>query len=298
MNSIRFDICPCCSCSDFIIWWNNRLPESLKGWKDFFYGGRRFIRDIISCRSCGYRFINSLTKDSEKWYSRQDIEVYRSMEQFRSRYFEDIKNDMLKRFNKTFPTDAAALDIACGDGLWLQLWHADMKLFGTEVSDNFKEILTKKDITILRDEELQPEQYDLVSMFDFLEHVEVPDSFLAHKWRLVKPGGFLIIGVPDMGKIAARILGSRYYLVCPMHYSYFDSLSLGKLLQKSCPDADIAIYPSPPLKTDLSGMIKWLGYKKPLPKVINIRLPVGYAASIIAVVKKQAAESKRRQINK
>lgn len=208
------------------------------------------------------------------------------MERFRSCYFEDLKNEMIERFNPIFPADSAALDLGCGDGLWLQLWRTRMKLFGTEASENFKEILADKEITILRDEDLQPEKYDIVSMFDFLEHVESPDNFVTHKWRLVKSGGYLIIGVPDMGKISARILGARYYLVCPMHYSYFDSFSLGNLLRKTCPNGNIAIYPSPSLKTDLSGMLKWLGYKRPLPKVMNIQLPLGYTASIIAVVKK------------
>ena len=262
------------------------MPENIKEWEDFFYGGRRFIRDIISCRSCGYRFINSLNQDSGKWYSKQDIEVYRSMGQFRSWYFEDLKNNLIKRFNPTFPPNAAMLDIACSDGVWLGLWHSSMRLFGTEVSDDFKEMLTRKGITIFCDEDLEPEQYNLVSTFDFLEHVEEPDRFLAHKWHLVKPGGFLVISVPDMGKIAARILGPRYYLVCPMHYSYFDSFSLGKLLKRACPDGNSSIYPSPSLKTNLNGMVKWLGIKQQLPKPLNFSLPVGYAPSIIAVVRK------------
>jgi SAM-dependent methyltransferase len=291
MSSIRFKHCPCCNSSDFTIWWDNQTLESLKDWKDFFYGGRKFIKDIISCCSCGYRFINAISPDSERWYSDQDIDVYRSMGVFRKRYFEEVKSGIINKFNPVFPADAAALDLACGDGLWLRLWRDRMRLFGTEACDNFNEVLSGEKITILTEKELQHKQYDLVSMFDFLEHIEEPDSFLIHKWGLLKPGGFLIIGVPDMGKIAALILGTIYYLVCPMHYSYFDCYSLDKLLKKTCPDANIAIYPSPSLKTDLRGMLKWVGIKCYIPNAVNFRLPIGYAASIIAVVKKQTSEA-------
>ena len=183
------------------------------------------------------------------------IEVYRSMGRFRALYFEDVKKSFLKRFSPNFPADAAVLDLASGDGLWLRLWHTNMNLFGTEASDNFKEILSARKVTILRDEEIEPEHYNLVSLFDFLEHVEKPDEFLVHKWSLVKPGCYLILGVPDMGKMIARMLGSIYYLVCPMHLSYFDRFSLGKLLRKTCSRGNISIFPSPSLRTDLNGMV-------------------------------------------
>jgi SAM-dependent methyltransferase len=285
-TKIRYNHCPCCKSSDFRFWWNNKVPKPINDWKEFFFGGRRFIKEIISCRSCGYSFINSLCENSENWYSKQDTEVYRSMETFRKDYFEHVKKDFQKRFSKTFPTDAAALDLACGDGLWLQLWYSQMKLFGTELSGQFKKILAQKDITVLKEEELRNREFDIISMFDFLEHIESPDVFLADKWNLVKPGGCLIIGVPDMGKIAAKIFGSRYYLVCPMHYSYFNSFSLNKLLNNTCTDAKITIYPSPPLSTDLNGMIKWLGFK-PVPKSLNMRLHLKYSPSLIAVATKQ-----------
>jgi hypothetical protein len=66
------------------------------------------------------------------------------MRVFRKRYFEDVKSGIIKTFNPAFPAVAAALDLACGDGLWLDLWRGRMRLFGTEACDDFKGVLSEK----------------------------------------------------------------------------------------------------------------------------------------------------------
>lgn len=209
------------------------------------------------------------------------------MERYRKEYFAKIKNMLVNQLNIKFDSPALALDIGCGDGQWLRLWDTLLELNGTEASDAFKELLLKNRINVLQDEELKPNKFSLLSMFDFLEHTERPDLYLEQKWSLLKPGGILIIGVPDMGKFAARVLGSKYYLVCPMHYNYFDKISLSKLIKRVCFQGDINMFSSPVLNTDMGGMLKWLGVKWQIPKYFDFSLPLGYSASIIAVVRKK-----------
>ncbi|GGO82073.1 class I SAM-dependent methyltransferase [Wenjunlia tyrosinilytica] len=55
------------------------------------------------------------------------------------------------------------------------------------------------------------EPYDVVSMFHYLEHSTDPRAELASAHRLIRPGGHLVIEVPDPGSRCARLLG-RWWL--------------------------------------------------------------------------------------
>ncbi|WRZ95823.1 class I SAM-dependent methyltransferase [Streptomyces sp. NBC_01007] len=72
--------------------------------------------------------------------------------------------------------------------------------------------------------DLAPElaaRYDVVSMFHYLEHSTDPDRELRAAWQAVRPGGHLLIEVPDPESRYARLLG-RWWLpwLQPQHLHF------------------------------------------------------------------------------
>ena len=111
------------------------------------------------------------------------------------------------------------LDIGCGNGFFLD-W---MKRKGWEthgidlyVRDGLEHEITKGDI---RDRKLAGQDFDLITMWDVLEHIPEPRQFLQATVSCMKPGGFLLIQSPCSGVIARAYRGDWRMLIVPHHCS-------------------------------------------------------------------------------
>jgi SAM-dependent methyltransferase len=78
---------------------------------------------------------------------------------------------------------------------------------------------------------LPSNSFRLVVMSDVLEHLADPGSALTRVAELLEPGGALWLTVPDAGSQLARIMGSHWWSVLPMHLQYFTQGSVDRLLR-------------------------------------------------------------------
>ena len=76
-----------------------------------------------------------------------------------------------------------------------------------------------------------PTGFDVITMFDVLEHMRDPVACVDRARSLLVPGGLLVIETGDLASPWARILGRRwYFLDPPQHLSYFTRRGLEALL--------------------------------------------------------------------
>jgi SAM-dependent methyltransferase len=74
-------------------------------------------------------------------------------------------------------------------------------------------------------------RFDAVTLWHVLEHLDDPDSAVAHVASLLAPGGDLLIGVPNLASIQARIGGACWFhLDLPRHRTHFTPAGLRALL--------------------------------------------------------------------
>jgi SAM-dependent methyltransferase len=73
-----------------------------------------------------------------------------------------------------------------------------------------------------------------ITLWHVLEHVEDPAAALARLRGWLRPGGTLLVGVPDLDSLQARIGGPRWYhLDLPRHRTHFTAGGLTTLLERS-----------------------------------------------------------------
>lgn len=76
-------------------------------------------------------------------------------------------------------------------------------------------------------------RYEVVTMWDVLEHLPNPRQELEAARSLLSPGGRLYLSTIDRGSLLARLLGARWPWLMDMHLVYFDRPSLAALLEET-----------------------------------------------------------------
>ena len=77
------------------------------------------------------------------------------------------------------------------------------------------------------------DRYDVVTMWDVVEHLEDPRTELEAAFRLLEPGGQLHLATIDAGSGVARALGRRWPWLMDMHLYYFDRPTITRLLEQA-----------------------------------------------------------------
>jgi ubiquinone/menaquinone biosynthesis C-methylase UbiE len=76
--------------------------------------------------------------------------------------------------------------------------------------------------------------FELVTMNEYLEHEPSPRAVLEEVRRIITPGGQLVIEIPHVAGLPARMFGARWSQVdVPRHLVYFDQNTLAAILKRT-----------------------------------------------------------------
>jgi SAM-dependent methyltransferase len=117
------------------------------------------------------------------------------------------------------------LEIGCGSGLFLHvLREAGWEVTGLDTSkadvdyarERFGLEVTRGTVEALAGER---GRWDLVVMVYVLEHIATPAETLGLVFDLLRPGGWLVLGLPVLDSLQARVLGRRWSAIteAPRH---------------------------------------------------------------------------------
>jgi SAM-dependent methyltransferase len=140
-----------------------------------------------------------------------------------------------------YQTPSRLLDVGCASGLFLNLARtAGWQVVGVEPSEALFEKAQKAlagrgelHCKILEEADLPPASFDAVTLWDVLEHVPDPLTFMKTCRALLKPGGHLFLNIPNLDSKEARLLGTRWPLLLAEHLNYFNPNSLRLCGQKA-----------------------------------------------------------------
>jgi SAM-dependent methyltransferase len=75
--------------------------------------------------------------------------------------------------------------------------------------------------------------FDVVTLWDVLEHTGDPRTFVGECRRILKPGGLLVVNYPDIGSWIARAMGPRWVFLLSVHLYYFTRQTMRALLDRA-----------------------------------------------------------------
>jgi SAM-dependent methyltransferase len=153
-------------------------------------------------------------------------------------YRQFVLSDHVWFASRAIRREGPVLDVGCGGGSFL---HAIEKqghaVFGSDISPKAaRTALTQYGIPTtcasLPDLPFRSESFALVTMFHVLEHLADPLTTLEAVWRLVAPGGRIVVQVPNAACWQMLLLGERWSgLDIPRHLIDFRSDDLEGLLE-------------------------------------------------------------------
>jgi SAM-dependent methyltransferase len=126
-----------------------------------------------------------------------------------------------------FQRRGRVLDVGCGMGQFMAaMQQRGWESVGIDQSDRavtyVKETLgLEAYLGQLEDLAMPEAEFDAVTMWDSLEHLHYPKAALREIWRLLRPGGYLLIRVPSLDSLDRRIFKTNWagfdaprHLVC------------------------------------------------------------------------------------
>ncbi len=210
-------------------------PDRLEGLPGRFYMAR--------CKQCGvYRQNPRLTWDSLEQYYPEDYTSHPRLVQEEPTRLRrlDKRYGPWKRLRavERYQPGGSLLEVGCGTGLFLEeaLRSGRWQVTGIEPSQRAAEYASQKlGVTVhpgrFSEVQLPAATYDVVALWNVVEHLEHPVQDLRYAWSLLKPGGWLIFSVPNLESLERRIFGDYWVgWDLPRHLYLFPQKTLEEIL--------------------------------------------------------------------
>ncbi len=176
------------------------------------------------------------------------------------------------------PADARILDVGCGDGFHLNLLrqygNKTWQLEGVDLDKRAIEMAAKSGLKVhhgtVESIALPANSYDLAFTIQTIEHVDKPDEVLKGIFKLLKPGGKLLIVTDNTDSLDFKIFKKQFWggYHFPRHWNLFNGRSLAMLADKTGYEVDrIGTQVSP--VNWVYTIHNWLVHKKAAPWLIN-----------------------------
>lgn len=190
---------------------------------------------IVKCKKCG--LVYSLYRDKDNEIS----DVYKMVEDFQYLKEEKGRNlTYLRNINsiKKYIGYGDLLDVGSYCGFFLKtaddngfkviglepsLWAAEYakKRFGSKVVSGE-----------IKNTDFQQNYFDVVTMWDVIEHLTNPENDLLKIKQWIKKDGLLILSSYNIESLTAKILGTNYPFLMRMHLYHFSPKTISLLLTK------------------------------------------------------------------
>src|SRR5207248_8628041 len=191
------------------------------------------LSDIVRCQNCGHMQLARLPAAPTLLAEYQQAESDEYLAEEAGQRITARR--LLERLEDHVPP-GSLLDVGCWLGFLLDEargrgWQA-MGLEPSRFASSYARDRLGLDVRTgdLFESDLPPGAFDAVVMADVIEHLPNPARALERIARALRPGGVLLLVLPDAGSRVARILGGRWWSVIPTHVQYFTRRSLITLL--------------------------------------------------------------------
>jgi 2-polyprenyl-3-methyl-5-hydroxy-6-metoxy-1,4-benzoquinol methylase len=233
--------CNLCGADDTIVHYPSTIKEhAAEGeWKAYActHSGYGRHHTIVQCREC------SLVYTNPRLDPHDIADTYEAVED--PLYLEEREGRVLTFEHHLKPLERVAgpsggrplLDVGCHVGIFVEIaarhgWDA----WGLEPSRWAVEQAQARDLHVVQGTldtaDLPEAHFDVVTMWDVIEHLTDPRGVLKQVYRLLKSQGLVVVHTIDIDSLFARLMGARWPWLMEMHIYYFSRRTLRAMLEK------------------------------------------------------------------
>lgn len=198
-------------------------------------------RLLLKCKFCGFikaqsSFfkINSLKIYNKSYFEQDDYLNYlKEKKALQENFTNRLK--IIRKYKKK----GKLLDIGCAYGYFLEIAAKHFDSEGIDLNKETIQHVTKAhNIKAIYKDFLKTKfiknSYDVVCMFDVIEHLKKPREYISKIHSLLKHDGLLVIETGNIDSVLAKIQKDKWRLVKPpLHLHYFSKESIFKLLDSN-----------------------------------------------------------------
>lgn len=234
MDHVHYNQCPVCHSSSV---------NSLLTVKDHSVSGESF--EVWQCAVCSLRFTQNVPDESSigPYYQSADYIshtntseglINRMYQRVRKFTLEQKANMVIKRTTE----QGNVLDIGAGIGAFLHaMKEKGWKVTGLEPDQGARERAAQlfgielQDVSVLH--QLEQESFDAITLWHVLEHVHQLHPYIEQLKKLLRPGGKILIAVPNYQSLDSSIYGVYWAAYdVPRHLYHFSPLAMQTLMEQ------------------------------------------------------------------
>lgn len=204
------------------------------------FSGKLF--QLVKCSQCGLIYLTPRPSMEElDAYYPDDYEAYQppsaTMSASHSWHARRMWEMQAKYVMKFSPVSGKLLDVGCATGEFLDtIRQYGWQVTGLEViakaAQSARQRYQLEVFTgTLETVDLPANAYDVITLWDVLEHLPDPQAALRRCFELLKPGGYLFFSIPNLDSIDRHLFGSKWIgWDTPRHFTLFTHLTLKRIL--------------------------------------------------------------------
>ena len=200
--------------------------------------------EVARCRRCGFTLLNFDPNEQfiKNYYSEDffnDPGTKHGFSDYEAEN-ENLKKTFKERIDilKKYKPAGRLLDIGCATGTFMEVASQNWDVFGVEISEYASQKAQEKGLKVLQGDLVNSpyadQKFDIITMWDTLEHLNHPTQVLQTLKKMTNTGSIIAATTGDVGSLASILTGKYWHLFnIPQHLSYFDKKSASSLFNKA-----------------------------------------------------------------
>lgn len=197
---------------------------------------------VAKCSICALVFLNPLpNEDYLRNLYPDDYYSYQNNVAKKSAFITFVKRLLfvnIETKDPVFPEPGRMLDVGCGTGWFIRgMKQKGWQVYGVEI--NRKAAMAGRQVGLeisdgnLKTTAFAVDNFDYVRLNHSFEHMINPNEILNEIFRIIKPTGKLLIGVPNIDSFNARLFKQFWwYLGTPVHPFNYSVKTLMRILER------------------------------------------------------------------
>lgn len=189
---------------------------------------------VVTCNKCSLHFIPPYYRKQIKYTQYKNSEVTAAVRSGNN-WVKVQRHKLRFKFIQKFAKSGKLFDLGAGWGHFLlAAKELGYDIYGVEISEQ-PYLYCVNDLKLPVDhidffEMDESKKFDVITMWDVLEHIDKADDFLDKCNKLTKTGGYLFLQVPQIDSYFARRHKDNWKMMGLDHVNYFGKETITKIL--------------------------------------------------------------------